>query len=330
MTGSRAASSISSERERGFAMIVVLWIVVALGLEIALLNSSIRSGFQLTSNEGAIIRGEALAQGAVEIAAARLSAKEQRDRWTADGLPRRFTLDGTTVSVRVSDENGKINVNKAEMPLLTGVFKSIAISTGEAEKLAARLLQWRDGAAADSAGFKRKTRPAQEANQRKGTEREFLDPNDAVRLLALSPEIAQRLVPFLTVHTREGKINPVTASDTVLRALPNVPPSVVEQLIQQRRRGLVTPEQTIELLAEAREYLTAERGPAVRLEIEIGADSQEAMGSATAVVLPALDAAAPFRMLAWRFQPTRRLAQTAAGQQSAQWGAGLPAQQGQP
>jgi hypothetical protein len=53
-------------------------------------------------------------------------------------------------------------------------------------------------------------------------------------------------------------------------------------------------------------WLTGRTGPAYRIEVAVRGDSVPAIGWAEATVLLNRDAAAPFRVLSWRYEPQVR------------------------
>ena len=64
------------DRQRGIALVVVLWIVTLLALQVSIFNLTVRDAAALAGNELAAVRGEALAAAGVEMAAARLMERE--------------------------------------------------------------------------------------------------------------------------------------------------------------------------------------------------------------------------------------------------------------
>ena len=298
------------DRERGFAMILVLWVVVALGLEIALLSANARDAVHLADNEGAIVRGEALAHAAVEIAMANILAQDEKARWTPDGGRHVVSVDGIEIGIRVGIENGKVNLNRADALLLRGIFSAVTRSERDAEALADRVVKWREGGRSDDSRSGIGVTAIGAGRNAAG--REFLDAADLARVAGLSADVVERLLPDLTVYTRDGRINPMVARETVLRALPGVPRQAIDELQFMRRLANTAHEQVLALLGGAQAYITGEIGPAVRIEVEIGGSTRAAIGSATTIVLPNLDNEVPFRTLAWRFQPTTRLRPTGA------------------
>src|SRR6202023_931438 len=72
------------ERQRGLALVVVLWVVALLALQVSILNLTVRDTSSLATTELATLRGEALAMAGVEMAVAHLLARNPARRWGAD------------------------------------------------------------------------------------------------------------------------------------------------------------------------------------------------------------------------------------------------------
>jgi general secretion pathway protein K len=282
----------------------VLWIIVAVGVELTLLGASVRQSLRLTDNDVAAMRGEALILSAVEIAVARLIATDERERWTAGDAIRQVRLESAVASIRVTDEGGKININFADDRLLAGLFTIATGSAAEGRKLAERVLDWRDRDD-DRREFGAERRDYRRAGAAPGAANApFLDVSDLGRVLGVSSDVGMRIQPYVTIFTRDGKINPMLASETVLRALPGVDHDTVKRIVELRRSGLAVPTEVEALLRPAEAYLSGLRGPAFRLDVRLDAATPFALGNATIVVAPALDQGAPYRVLAWRFLPS--------------------------
>ena len=289
--------------ERGVALVVVLWVIVVLSIQVGLFTVQVRDGVRLLDNATAAARGQALMHAAVETAVARLTARVPRERWQADGAQRALRIGDMDVTLSIHDENARININAAEPALLEGLLRELTRSPGEAQMLADRIVDWRDP---DS---NRRTKGAEDQDYRRArmehgaADQPFLDVADLGRVLGMSAELAQELAPHLTIYTADGRINPRLASETVLRSLPDVPRQTVDEAMQLIRRGGEAALGVDALLASARQYLSNARGPAFRIRVQSTGDRRLASGGGEAIVVLGLDAATPYRTLAWRFRP---------------------------
>jgi general secretion pathway protein K len=255
-----------SDRQQGFALVVVLWIVTLLALQVSIFNLAIRDAGSLAGNELAIARGEALAAAGVEMAAAGLLDPDPATRWLADGATREVEFGGARLSITVSDEAGRFDINAIDSEVLDALLRPFGRSAKD-------LVQWTD---------------------RNGP---LLDPSELARALGLSTHALRYLIPHLTVHGGDGKINPLIAPREALLMLPGADPAEVDQSIDLRRRGREI------ALPSVEKWLTARSGPAYRVEVAVRGESPLAIGWAEATILIGKDREAPFRVLGWRYEP---------------------------
>lgn len=296
----------NDRRDQGIALFIVLWVILAVGLHVAVFTGSLRDAVRLADVEMATSRGDALIKGALELAVARLIARGPRESWPADGNVRQVRIADTNIVIRISDENGRINLNKAAPEQLQSLFRSVGLSARDSATLTDRVMDWRD------ADNERRERGAETADYRRAgleygaANAPFIHISDLGRVLGVTPEQLLRLTPLLTLYTRSGKVNPHTASVEVLRALPGISVADVERAWPLRERGESTSFEA--QLAPAREFLGAERGPAYRIELEI-VGTRQALGRAEAVIVVGLGADTPYRVLSWRVEAGGRTGQ---------------------
>jgi general secretion pathway protein K len=264
--------AVRKERQRGFSLVVVLWIVTLLALQVGIFNLTIRDAGALAGNELAMARGEALSAAGVELAAARLLEPDADVRWRADGVTREVSFGGARLSITVTDEAGRFDINELDDEVTEALLRPFG---GSADAL----VQWSD------------------ANGR------LLDASQLPRALGLSPAAVQSLIPYLTVHGGDGKINPLVASREALLMLPGVDAGEVDRALALRRGGGAGAEDVARALNSVDKWLTERTGPAYRVEVTVRGEDVPAIGWAEATILIDKDKAAPFRVLSWRYEP---------------------------
>lgn len=291
--------------ERGIALMVVIWVVGLLALQATLINGNVRDAVLLAENEAAIVRGEALVRAGAEVAVSRLLAKDARAKWVADGRSYDANIAGQRVVLQLSDERTRINLNLADEAHLTRLFHNVSGSAREGEKLAKRFLAWRKGETQTGANTTRSEFATASETQQKGNkqtdtaQRRLQDAADVGRVLQLDPLAFRRLMSLVTVHGADAKINPLLAPDAVLRTLPEISPEVLEDLLGKRRLGQVDLNVIEAALSPARDRLDFSNGTILRLRIEVAGKDPLAMGGAEIILQTGVDAAAPYRVLAW-------------------------------
>ncbi len=304
MTPQPNGKASAREGERGFALVIVLWIIVVLALQVSVFNAAVRDSVSLSDNETAAQRGQSLLHAGIEAAVAKMLAGDPRERWGADGSQRSIQIGDADVRVRISDENGRINLNHAEPELLVSLFKTLTGSEADARTVADRVLDWRDP---DS---DRRERGAEANDYRRAglewgaADQPFLDTTDIGKVLGVSAALAAQIQPFVTIYTKDGRVNPLLASEEVLRALPGVRPEDMETIRALRRQGGEAALGIAAHLRGAQQFVGGGRGPAVRIQVQVQSARGAALAKGEAILVLGLDGASPYRVLAWRTEPS--------------------------
>lgn len=223
-------------RQRGVALIVVMWLLVLLAAVVGLfaLNAHAEA-VQASALRQRVVLDHA-AEAGIEAVAARLLATDARRRPIPDG--REFTLpfeDGITVTVTVTDESGKVDLNVADAALLQRLFIGAGLAQPEAQRLAGAIIDWRDPDALVSAGGGAEERDYRAAELPYGpANRPFAQVSDVQRVLGMRHALYRQLRPYLTVYTGLAQPNLAFADRPVLQAMGLAPP-VIEQIIAARR-----------------------------------------------------------------------------------------------
>jgi general secretion pathway protein K len=110
-------------RQRGFALLIVLWTMGLLALLVAQFTATGRGEVQMAANLRANAVTEAAADGAVHEAILRLL----QDKWSPDGRLRAIRVGTADVEVRIKDEEWKVNPNDAKLPVLQALFGHLCV-----------------------------------------------------------------------------------------------------------------------------------------------------------------------------------------------------------
>lgn len=231
--------------QRGIALIVVMWLLVLLASVVGLfaLNAHVEA-LQASALRQRVVLDHA-AEAGIEAVAARLLAVDARRRPVPDGREQTFDFgDGIVVTVAVTDESGKVDLNVADAALLQRLFLEAGLSQPEAQRLAGAILDWRDADALVSAGGGAEGRDYRAAGRPYGpANRPFTQVSEVQRVLGMRHALYRQLRPQLTVHTGLPQPNVAFAARPVLRAMGLAPP-LVEQILGARaliRPGLPPP-----------------------------------------------------------------------------------------
>ena len=131
-------------RRNGFALIVVLNIIVILSGIAIVAAQGAREGAAISANLRSDAQQRSLAEGAMAVAAERLLSAEAGRRWQPDGRPYRIHLFSAEAAVSIQDESGKLNLNTTDEVTLAAAFTNAGVASSKAQALAAAIVDWRD------------------------------------------------------------------------------------------------------------------------------------------------------------------------------------------
>jgi len=206
--------------DRGFALLIVLWVLVLLALIVAQLGVSGRQEAKIARNLMGNAQAEAAADGAVYQAIFHLSDATDPS-WQADGLTRHLTVGAVPVEVHIEDEAGKISPNLGDPALLQALFLILGADQRQAQLVAQSIVEWRGGTPVEQQpAIIQRYQAAGLKAQPTFVPFESLD--DVALVQGMTPELAALARPHLSVY-QIGLFDPTRADPIVVRALSQLP-----------------------------------------------------------------------------------------------------------
>ena len=205
---------------RGAALLLVLWLIVLL--------TGLVGGFALQARvEGlqgrALTRGlvaENAARAGVEYALTRVVLTDPRMQWRADGRSYRWRFADADVEISLIDEDGKLDLNQADVPLLAALLRAVGVDQAQADRLAAAIADWRDtDQLTQPAGGGEDPDYASAGLPYGAKDAEFESVAELEQVLGFTPAIYARVEPHVTVFSGRARPEPAFASAEVLDAL---------------------------------------------------------------------------------------------------------------
>jgi general secretion pathway protein K len=125
-------------KQRGAALLTVLWLTVILTFIAGALSSTVRTEVQATRNVVDRERGYFLARGAIQAAALQLSSPPSQEEAEKRFGQRELLFDFETGSARVKliPENAKFNLNSLPAPMLMRLLLNLGLPEDQARGLA--------------------------------------------------------------------------------------------------------------------------------------------------------------------------------------------------
>ena len=226
-----------ADRVPGFVLVIVLWLIAL--LTIMAMGLAYTSRQSVRSMGGLVAGSQAryLAEGGVQLVLMNLLSRQAEDRLLGDGEIVIMDLPGGVVEIVVNDESGKIDINTASSELLARLFASFDLPQEEADALADAVVDYRDedhllglnGAEDEqyfSAGLSWEAKDSA-----------FTHVDELQQVYGMPLWLFNAVVSHVTIYSRSKGINPQVAPLSVLLALSDEPPTILESYIEQRREN---------------------------------------------------------------------------------------------
>ena len=248
----RLAYHSNSFQQRGFALLLVLWILSLLTI--------MAGSFALTiRRESAIIAGlkdnaqaTAVAESGIAIAQVMLLNNDKTKRWVANGSIyslndwQQLGVENAHVSLRIIDEKGKIDINKASQKLLASLM-SFSPLTDERDqlRLVGAILDWRDQDDIPSNDGAEYEQYSQQGLNYGPRNKAFQSINELKLLIGMNDTVYNWLSPLVTVFSGQPKVDLRVATKDVLQVLPELDQSTINDFVMSRleniKQGLPPP-----------------------------------------------------------------------------------------
>jgi general secretion pathway protein K len=291
---------MSATRQRGLALIAVLWGIALLTIMAGSFSLSMQRDAGLARNAQERARGLALADAGVHYAMLMLTLPDPLRRWRGDGGLYEVRLPDGFAAIRVFDESGKIDINAAQQPTLLALLGHVLIDPERAEALADAIMDWRDN-------DELKRLHGAEAKDYQAENKPYVPPNKPFQVLeelqmvlGMTPALYARLEPLLTIYSNQDGLNPQKASREMLLSLPGLDAGLVDAYVQSRAQS---PNNALAPLPAPINGIRTVGGGDAAYTVFVEAHASEEEGPATrlqVVMRRQASRGAPFAIAAWK------------------------------
>lgn len=221
-------------RQRGIALVLVLWILLLVTISTGAYTLTARMD-QLEAHT--ILSGtqaRLAAEAGINFAVLSLRDPDELARLVPDGRPYSMYFEGMLVEVRVTDERGKLDINSAGEESFINLFTQNGMDSIDAEYLAAAISDW-----ADRDEIERASGAELPAYETAGlavgpANRPFAMTEELLQVLGMSWELYSRIAPGISVHSGVNIPDPAYAPPEALLALPDMTPDDARNFVEQR------------------------------------------------------------------------------------------------
>lgn len=284
---------MAADSEQGFILVAVLWILAALAALASVYAVYIANTAVAARVYDHRVQAQALITAGLELTAFRLIGFDDANRPSSGAFT--FELAGSTNFVVFRSEGGRIDLNFATKPLLSGLFATLGAKPSDADSFADHIIAWRTKAPAGNQN------PEADAYKETGLgSRPRQAPFQSTAELRLVREIPAALVtaalPFVTVFNGRAEIDINEAAPEVIAALPGMTPGKAADIVKLRNPQ--NPQAVLALLGTARDSVAIGGRKATRASVRITLGSGQTV-SAEVVILIVENGPEPYRILAW-------------------------------
>src|SRR5579864_3064429 len=137
-----ACAPAKKRGDQGFALLIVLWMLVLTSFLVALIAASGRTELRITGN--LVVNGEAAAaaDGAINQAIFNVMDPRPELRWALDGSVHELTIGDCVVETRLMDEAARVNPNLASPELLEALLRAVGRDPESARQLVSAIDEW--------------------------------------------------------------------------------------------------------------------------------------------------------------------------------------------
>ena len=212
----RCDCATASSSERGFVLVAVLWILLALSTLAVIFSVYLSASAQALALNDTALETEALVSGSLELTAYQLTLADEKDRPARGSF--HFRMDDADVSVTFISEAARIDLNFAPKELLAALFTDLGAGKDAAKEDADRIIGWRTRPTPNSASDEASLYAAAGLNY--GPRRSlFVHVNELALVVGLPPALVERALPFVTVFNGSPDIDATIAAPEVVAAL---------------------------------------------------------------------------------------------------------------
>ena len=221
----------TSSSQRGFIIIAVLWILMALSALAMIFSVYLSNSARALGMTDTGVQMDALVSASLELTAYQLLSADEKDLPAQGSF--RFRMDNAETLVTFTSEAARVDLNAASKEMLAGLFEVLGMEQKAAGELADRVVGWRtpskpataddEGALYLAAGLNYSPRQAP-----------FSHVNELSLVLGASPAVVERVLPYVTVFSKSADVNVLIAPPEVIAALPGMTPELLNDFLKQR------------------------------------------------------------------------------------------------
>jgi len=237
----RRPFSIAASRQRGVALLLVLWACTLLAILLGGYAALARTEGLQTRYQFAQTQAHYAAEAGIMRGFYGLQDPLTKNRWIEDGRAYPLAFDNATVSISAVGENGKVDINAATPDVLQALFQAAGMPPVQAKSLTDNVVDWRSAPLISTDTEKRRAMyqaAGRDYGPRNGP---FVSVEELQMVLGMTPALYRAIAPDITIWSGNASPDPNTAPPLALAAIPGMTPQQEATVYAARQRGGTDP-----------------------------------------------------------------------------------------
>jgi len=207
MNGARLRLIQLPGRQRGLALVMVMWLVVLLSIIASGHAYNVHTETRLAAMHIQTAKARASVETGLSYAILQLLAEDATNPWPIDGTVNEILFDDTQIRIAIRDATGLIDLNAAGPDLLQTLTSALNVEQERQQRIVAAILDWRDGDDIKHPGG------AEESDYLSGgypwTPRDgvFSSVEELRYVMGMTQQLFNEMTPFVTVYSGQAGVN---------------------------------------------------------------------------------------------------------------------------
>lgn len=226
-------------RQNGLALVLVLWVLSLLTIMAGSFALSMRRETSIVAVIKNNAQAMAVAESGIAMAEMMLLNPDPNKRWLADGSIYEISSAEAKVRVRLLSETGKIDINKADQPLLQGLMAYAPVDEEQQTRLLNAILDWRDKDdlvhidGAEKQEYKDAGLSYQPRNK------PFQTIEELQLVLGMNASVFLWIEPLVTVYSGQQQVTVQLATREVLQVIPGIDMVQIDAYLAARLESVI-------------------------------------------------------------------------------------------
>ena len=219
MNGARLRLIQLPGRQRGLALVMVMWLVVLLSIIASGHAYNVHTETRLAAMHIQTAKARASVETGLSYAILQLLAEDATNPWPIDGTVDQILFDDTQIRIAIRDATGLIDLNAASPDLLQTLTTALNVEQERQELIVAAILDWRDADDLKHLGGAEDSDYVSRGYPWTPRDNEFSSVEELRYVMGMTQQLFNEMAPFTTVYSEQAGINLEFAAPFLINAM---------------------------------------------------------------------------------------------------------------